>query len=339
MYSGPGPASLLTAASAWNKLATELASAAVSYSAVIAGLTSSSWQGPSSASMATAAAPYVAWLHTVAAQAEESATQANAAAGAYEVAFAMTVPPPVIAANRAQLMSLIATNVLGQNAPAIAATEAHYGEMWAQDAAAMYGYAGAAGAASTLTPFTEPPTATNPETQSLASPSPSSTSPISAVNALNTLAMPLRNAAYLATTPITAMNSLNSMAKSMGSTTAVTASGVKAAGSGMTGGLALTALGSAPALGGGGAAVSAGIGRAVSIGPLSVPQAWTAVPAAASPAAAALPATSVGVAPVTGSAGVPPLMPITSMAGRTANGATPQYDMRPSVIPRSPSAG
>jgi hypothetical protein len=32
-------------------------------------------------------------------------------------------------------------------------------------------------------------------------------------------------------------------------------------------------------------------------------------------------------------------MPITSMAGRAANGATPQYDMRPSVIPRSPSAG
>ena len=53
----------------------------------------------------------------------------------------MTVPPPVIAANRTQLASLIATNVLGQNTPAIAANEAQYGEMWAQDAAAMYGYA------------------------------------------------------------------------------------------------------------------------------------------------------------------------------------------------------
>jgi PPE-repeat protein len=50
----------------------------------------------------------------------------------------MTVPPAMIAANRAQLMSLIATNILGQNTPAIAATEAHYGEMWAQDVTAMF---------------------------------------------------------------------------------------------------------------------------------------------------------------------------------------------------------
>ena len=53
----------------------------------------------------------------------------------------MTVPPPVIAANRTQLASLTATNIFGQNTPAIAANEAQYGEMWAQDAAAMYGYA------------------------------------------------------------------------------------------------------------------------------------------------------------------------------------------------------
>ena len=37
--------------------------------------------------------------------------------------FAATVPPPVIAANRALLAMLIATNFLGQNTPAIAATE------------------------------------------------------------------------------------------------------------------------------------------------------------------------------------------------------------------------
>ena len=47
----------------------------------------------------------------------------------------MTVPPAVVAANRAQLATLVATNVFGQNTPAIAATEAQYAEMWAQDAA------------------------------------------------------------------------------------------------------------------------------------------------------------------------------------------------------------
>jgi PPE-repeat protein len=50
---------------------------------------------------------------------------------------------------------------LGQNTPAIAATEALYGEMWAQDAAAMYGYAGSSAAASTVTPFESPPQTTN----------------------------------------------------------------------------------------------------------------------------------------------------------------------------------
>jgi PPE-repeat protein len=47
----------------------------------------------------------------------------------------------------------MATNFLGQNTPAIAATEAHYAEMWAQDAAAMYGYAGSSATASQVTPF------------------------------------------------------------------------------------------------------------------------------------------------------------------------------------------
>jgi PPE-repeat protein len=42
------------------------------------------------------------------------------------------------------------------------ATEADYVEMWAQDAAAMYGYAGASTAASALTPFTTPLESTNP---------------------------------------------------------------------------------------------------------------------------------------------------------------------------------
>jgi PPE-repeat protein len=81
---------------------------------------------------------------------------------AYEAAFAATVPPPVIEANRALLALLIATNILGQNTPAIAVTEAHYMEMWAQDAAAMYAYAGSSSSASVLTPFTEPPQTTNP---------------------------------------------------------------------------------------------------------------------------------------------------------------------------------
>jgi PPE-repeat protein len=161
MYSGPGAGSMLAAAVAWDGLAAELRSAAQSYGSVVASLTSGSWLGPSSALMAAAAAPYVAWLDSTAGQAEESAVQAKAAVAAYEAAFAATVPPPVIAANRAQLMALVATNFFGQNSPAIAATEAEYGEMWAQDAAAMYGYAGASAAASVVTPFSYAPQTTD----------------------------------------------------------------------------------------------------------------------------------------------------------------------------------
>jgi PPE-repeat protein len=78
------------------------------------------------------------------------------------MAFAATVPPPAIAENRARLMALIATNVLGQNTPAIAATEAQYAEMWAQDAVAMYGYAGASAIACQLSPFLQTHRTTNP---------------------------------------------------------------------------------------------------------------------------------------------------------------------------------
>jgi PPE-repeat protein len=162
MYAGPGSGPLLGAAAAWDAVAAELESAAAGYSSQIADLTGLSWFGPSSLAMSGAAATYVGWLQAAAAQAGVTAAQAYAAAAAYEAAFAMTVPPPVIVANRALLMALIATNFFGQNGPAIAACEAQYLQMWAQDAAAMYGYAAAAETASTLQAFDEPPQTTNP---------------------------------------------------------------------------------------------------------------------------------------------------------------------------------
>ena len=156
MYAGPGCGPLLAAAQAWAALADELYTAASAYQSVVSGLTAGLWTGPASASMTAAAASYVEWLSSTAAQAEETAAQAIAAVAAYETAFAMTVPPPVIAANRSLLAALVATNFFGQNTPAIAATEAQYAEMWAQDAVAMYNYAGSSAAATALTPLTSP---------------------------------------------------------------------------------------------------------------------------------------------------------------------------------------
>ena len=162
MYAGAGAGPLIAAAEAWNTLAAELHSAADSYQSAVSGLTSGSWMGPASVSMSAAAASYVAWLRATAAQAEETGAQAKSAAAAYQTAFTATVPPPMVAANRSQLMTLIATNLFGRNTQAIAANEAQYGEMWAQDVAAMFGYSASSAAATQLSPFIPPQQNTNP---------------------------------------------------------------------------------------------------------------------------------------------------------------------------------
>jgi PPE-repeat protein len=162
MYAGAGSGPMIAAAEAWQGLAAELHSAANSYQSVVSGLTAGSWSGPSSASMAAAAASYSTWLTAAATQAEETAAQAKSAVAAYQSAFTSTVPPTMVAANRSRLTTLVATNLFGRNTQAIAANEAQYGEMWAQDAAAMYGYAASSASATTLTPFTPPQQNTNP---------------------------------------------------------------------------------------------------------------------------------------------------------------------------------
>ncbi len=158
MFAGAGSGPLFMAASAWDALATDLSGAAASFQSVVSGLTDGPWAGPASVAMAAAATPYVGWLSAAAGQAETASLQARTAATAFESALAATVPTPAIAANRAQLMALIATNILGQNTPAIFMTEFQYMEMWAQDVAAMVGYhGGAMGVAAALPAFSVPP--------------------------------------------------------------------------------------------------------------------------------------------------------------------------------------
>ena len=162
IYSGPGSSSLVAAASAWNALAAELASTAQGMDKVVTQLAGEQWLGPSSAAMAAAAQPYVAWTTTTAGQAEHAAAQAQSAAAAFETVFASVVPPPLIAANRAELAQAVQTNILGLNQNVIAQLEAQYGEFWANNASAMYGYAGSSAAATKITAFTDAPAIANP---------------------------------------------------------------------------------------------------------------------------------------------------------------------------------
>lgn len=158
IYGGAGPLPLFAAAQAWDGLAADLNGSASAFQSVVSTLATGPWAGLASAAMASSAAPYVAWLAQAAAQAEAASAQARVAATSFEAAQTATVHPAAVAANRTSLLSLIATNFLGQNTGAIAATEFDYVEMWAQDVAAMLGYhAGATSVAAQLSPFSLPP--------------------------------------------------------------------------------------------------------------------------------------------------------------------------------------
>src|ERR1700722_16058556 len=150
MFSGAGSGPLLEASAAWNSLATDLESTATQYQTLVTNLVTGSWLGPSSAQMASATTPYIAWLQGTAATAAQTGAQAQAAAGAYQSAYASMVPLPVIEANRTELAALVANNFLGQNTGAIATNEAEYLDMWIQDALTMDTYQVNSQAASAL---------------------------------------------------------------------------------------------------------------------------------------------------------------------------------------------
>ncbi|GBE66441.1 putative PPE family protein PPE32 [Mycobacterium sp. MFM001] len=361
MYSGPGSASMVAAASAWGQLAHELNSSAAAYGSVIAGLTTTGWQGPSSMMMANAIAPYVAWMHSTAAQAEQTSAQAMTAAGAYQSAFAMTVPPPLIEANRTQLTSLIASNFFGQNSPAIAATEADYDRMWAQDAAAMYGYAASSATASRLTPFTAPPRTTDPAgvaaQTAAAAQAAGSPAQAAAPQLLAQLPMAMQQLAAPAQAPAPpALPSPADLLLQIPSITSATASISSSSFSGAaiaTTNRAITinamrdeAQGIGPFLAGstgpvvpagvGGPAVSAGMGRASLVGTLSVPQTWAATATLPTSSATPLPAAPVAAETMPGSGMFGEAL-LGTLAGRGVSNIAGK--MRSSVVPKSPAAG
>jgi PPE-repeat protein len=331
LYAGPGSGPMLAAAQAWETQAAELYSTANSYQSVISGLTAGQWLGPSSVTMAAAAASYLAWLSGTAAQAEQTASQARVAAAAYEAAFAATVPPPVVAANRSLLMSLIATNVLGQNTPAIAATEAQYGEMWAQDAVAMYGYAASAAAATQLTPFGPPQQNTTPaglngqadaiaqagevpagSAQSAITSASSSltaapqaltgaTSALGVSSPLDLLDLGADGIAYGLDAPMAPLGAISLPIDLVGAQTGLhtddIVSGWDAAGSSPKATVnSVTPPAPAATPSGLSSTVSAGLGEADTVGRLSVPPTWVSATPAVRPIALALPAAPVAVA-------------------------------------------
>ncbi|UXA09249.1 PPE family protein [Mycobacterium sp. SMC-2] len=161
IHSGPGAWSMIDAAGAWQELSAELEAAATSYTAELASL-AATWTGPSAVAMAQAFEPYLAWLRTTAAQCEEIAASVETVTAAFELTHWTVVHPSVVAANRARLALLLATNFFGINAPAIAETEAEYNAMWVNNSAAMYRYGATSLNAVKLSKFSSPPPVANP---------------------------------------------------------------------------------------------------------------------------------------------------------------------------------
>ena len=366
MYTGPGSGPLLAAAGSWDSLAAELNITAQTYESVLSGLTSLHWRGPAAHSMSAAAGPYMGWLHITAEQTRQTATQAWAAAAAYELAHAMTVPPLAVTANRTQLAALIATNFFGQNAAAIAATEAQYAEYWAQDAAAMSGYAANSAAAAQLTPFSFPRQTTN--ASGLTAQNAAVTQANASAAATSPASQAVSTAAQAAADPPSLTSILPSLTSILGDGEFGIFDAIQGTGTAISGfdrldesvtadlgaakllGIPLAAVAPAPQLSGaasslgGGAGlgnVTAALARAGTLGSMSVPASWSApssspVTALSGSGLPTLPGTGELAGSGSGMAGIP------GMPGRTvsrATGVVPRYGARLTVMARPPAAG
>ncbi len=336
MHTGAGVAPMLAAGAAWEGLAAELSTAATSFGSVTTDLAGGPWQGPASVAMTTAAAPYIAWLTDAAGHAHTAATHAISAANVFETALATTVHPAVVTANRSLLATLVATNLLGQNSPTIAATEAAYEQMWAQDVAAMTAYD--SGARSLITALKSEEKTPPPGDVTLPEPIPTATPKQPAggglmsglVSQLAKSAMPLA----MGLAPVALSASMSALGPAM-SAAADGAGPLATAGAGVAGSQA--------------GAVSAAMGQAHSVRALSVPPTWGVSPTtsgASNAVMAATPSTSSGVSAVGAPAGrlgapMPMGMPMgaagAAAAGSSSGGSgggVAVTSSRPSIIPR-----
>ncbi|WP_211666050.1 PE/PPE C-terminal domain-containing protein, partial [Mycobacterium tuberculosis] len=104
---------------------------------------------------------------------------------------------------------------------------------------------------------------------------------------------------------------------------------------------AMSSLGSSLGSSGLGGGVAANSGRAASVGSLSVPQAWAAANQAVTPAARALPLTSLTSAAERGPGQMLGGLPVGQMGARAGGGLSGvlRVPPRPYVMPHSPAAG
>ncbi|KCO58303.1 PPE family protein PPE57, partial [Mycobacterium tuberculosis BTB08-072] len=116
------------------------------------------WKGSSSDLLADAVERYLQWLTKHSRQILETAYVIDFLAYVYEETRHKVVPPATIANNREEVHRLIASNVAGVNAPAIADLDAQYDQYRARNVAVMNAYVSwTRSALSDLPRWREPP--------------------------------------------------------------------------------------------------------------------------------------------------------------------------------------
>ncbi len=361
IHSGPGAGSWLVASRAWERLGTDLEDSIRDYAPVLSSLTEA-WHGPSAAAMTQAVGPYVTWLRTTAQQCQQLSLSAQVAAAAFGSTLVSVVHPSVVAANRAQLVHLLATNAFGMNLPAIAATEAQYQVMWANNSSAIFRYQAASAQALPVSQFTSPPTittATGAATQASAVPATTSTAAPTTASILSTLTSFDPQAGWFGLTnqyinqfissgfPINLLSyaAQNSSAQALQTVAPDIGQGLSEGESAL--GMASASLSSAVKALGAAPAPTAAMGAGIKIGNLMAPPAVVGLlPAAQTPVQLASSVTPLAAAD--SGFPLPPLMPPPiSSAGSGWRKRKPQkyedvaygMDVKGTVMPRPPSAG
>jgi PPE-repeat protein len=361
IHSGPGAGSLLVASRAWERLGTDLEDSIRDYAPVLSSLTEA-WRGPSATAMTQAVGPYVTWLRTTAQQCQQLSSSAQVAAAAFGSTLVSVVHPSVVSANRAQLAHLLATNAFGMNLPAIAATEAQYQVMWANNSSAIFRYQAASAQALPVSQFTSPPSitsATGAATQASAVPATTSTAtPTTAsildqilafdpqagwigeinqyVNQFISSGFPINLLSYAAQN--TSAQALQTVAPEIGTGLSEGESALGTASADLSGAVRTLGAVSAP---------TAAMGAAIKIGNIMAPPAVVGLlPAAQTPVQLASSVTPLAAAD--SGFPLPPIMPPPiSSAGSGWRKRKPQkyedvaygMDVKGTVMPRPPSAG